>query len=230
MSQHHPSTLRLALAAITTLAACNNDSVTPPVATSMAVLNGNAITGVVGTALSSPIVVQVMDQNGNAMANTPVTFVPTATSGVVSTAVVLTDANGTASVTWTLGTAAGIDTLTIGANGIASTDVTASATPDAPANLVVVSGAGQAATVGSTLSIPLAVQATDRYGNPTPNVTVQWADDANGTFAASTEVTNQSGIAQNTYTLGPTPGTEDIDVTVPVASGVITAAFTEMGS
>ena len=230
MSQRHPFTMRLALAAIITLAACHNDSVTPPVATSMAVLNGNTITGVVGAALSSPIVVQVIDQNGNAMPNTTVTFVPTAASGAVNAAVVLTDANGTASVTWTLGTAAGTDTLTIGVNGIASTNVTASATPDVPANLVIVSGAGQAATVGSTLSIPLAVQATDRYGNPTPNVTVQWTDDANGTFAASTEVTNQSGIAQNAYTLGPTPGQEDIDVSVPAASGVITVAFTEMGS
>lgn len=230
MSQRHPHLWRLAFGAVVSLAACNSSSTTPPVASSVVVLNGNTISGTAGTALAAPIVVQVLDQNGVAMAGVNVTFTPSPLSGVVSSPTMVTDGNGTASVTWTLGTVVGTDTMAIDVSGVSNTSITASVGAGDPATLVIVGGAAQDAAAGTTLSVPLSVQVSDQFGNPTPNVTVAWSDDANGTFAASTEVTNQSGVAQNTYTLGPNPGVEDIGVTVATASGPLTTSFTETGS
>lgn len=107
---------------------------------------------------------------------------------------------------------------------------TAIANPGAAASLTVVSGASQVASAGATLSAPLVVKVTDQYGNAVPGVTVQWNDDANGTFATPTEVTDSFGLATNFYTLGPNPGPENISALVATAAATIATTLVEVGS
>jgi hypothetical protein len=218
----------LTLLAIT---ACSSDSTSPtPVASTIAIASGGAQNATVGTAAASPVVAKVTDQSGNPIAGIIVTFTPSATSGSVSSSQATTDSTGSASVTWTLGTVAGADSMSVTAGSLTPTTVVATATPDVPAALMIVAGNDQTATVDSTLSTTLQVKVADKYGNVIPNTIVNWSDDAGGMFSTSSTLTDANGIAQVQYTLGPTPGAEDVVASVSVAGSSMTTSFTEIGN
>jgi adhesin/invasin len=223
----------LSLCGIAVAVACSSDSTTNTVAatpTSLSLASGAQQSGVVGTALGSPVAFKVVDQNGAPIEGVDVTLTVTAGSGSLSSTIVTTDANGLASVTWTLGTVAGADSLSASIAALPSVSLGATALPDAPASLAVIGGAAQTGAVGATLSTPLAVRVMDQYGNAVPSVTVTWADDANGTFASPTTLTDATGAATNVYTLGPSAGTEDVSVSVSTPATVVTATMVEIGS
>ena len=74
------------------------------------------------------------------------------------------------------------------------------------------SGAGQSATTGTALAQPIQVLVSDSFANPVSGVTVTWAiTGAGGTFSPS--VTNSSGIASTTLTMGSVPGTYSVTAT-----------------
>src|SRR5262245_61562612 len=85
-------------------AACSDsDNTSPLVGSNIVVGSGaDAQTGVVGQLLATPITVQITDQNGAPMANTPVAWTVVGTGGTVSLPTTTTDASGNTSVTWTL--------------------------------------------------------------------------------------------------------------------------------
>ena len=218
----------LTLLAIT---ACSGDSTSPtPVASAVAITSGGAQSATVNTTIASPVVAKVTDQSGNPIAGLIVTFTTAATSGSVSTAQATTDATGSASVTWTLGTVAGTDSMTVSVGSLTPTTVVATATPDAPAALTIVAGNGQTATVDAMLSTTLEVKVTDQYGNVVPSAVVNWTDDSGGTFSTTSTLTDLNGIAQVQYTLGPTPGPEDVVASITVAGTPMTTSFTETGN
>ncbi len=72
--------------------------------------------------LDKPLVVRVLDTSGRSVSGVTVNFVPTAGSGRVDPSTAATDWNGEVAVEWTMGSAAGIQTLIIAA-GLAITDV-----------------------------------------------------------------------------------------------------------
>ncbi|MEO7086606.1 MAG: Ig-like domain-containing protein [Gemmatimonadaceae bacterium] len=209
--------------------ACSDSTTSPtPVATTLSLSSGGAQTGTVAAALATPVVVHVADQSGNSLSNALVTFAPNPTSGSVSSVDATTDVNGNAQVVWTLGTIAGTDTL-VATIGTVSTTIVATATPGAAAAISIVAGNDQTAAAGSTLGTALSVKVTDAWGNAVANATVQWSDDAGGSFAASTTVTDANGIAQVAYTLGSNAGGVD-DVTAAVVvngTPMVSSAFTE---
>jgi adhesin/invasin len=211
--------------------ACSGDSTSPtPVASAITIVSGGAQNATVGTAVGSPIVAKVADQSGNPMAGIIVTFTPSGTSGTASQSQATTDATGSASVNWTLGTVAGADSMTVSAGSLTPSTVVATATPDAPAALTIVAGNNQSATIDSMLSATLEVKVTDQYGNVVPNATVSWSDDSGGVFSTTSTLTDANGIAQVQYTLGSTPGPEDVVATVAVAGTPMTTSFTETGN
>ena len=103
-----------------------NAAVTP-VATSITVSSGNGQVGLVGQPLAQPIVVHVLDQNGDSLANAVVSWTVVSGGGSVSAATSLTDASGNASVTWTMGPTAGADSLKAAIASGASVIITATA-------------------------------------------------------------------------------------------------------
>ena len=80
----------------------------------------------ISTALPSALGVQVTTADGKAVPNATVTWAVTAGGGQLSAATSTTDANGNASVAWTLGSANGAQTVSATVNGI-TTSFTAKA-------------------------------------------------------------------------------------------------------
>jgi hypothetical protein len=81
-----------------------------------------------GQSLPDPLVVTVRDRFGNAVADYPVTWEVTAGEGEVSSTETPTDADGNASVSWTLGGRIGVQKVTASVPGANGSPVTFSAT------------------------------------------------------------------------------------------------------
>jgi len=105
--------------------ACADDTVTNAVvltATSVTTSSGNGQVGLTSQPLAQPIVVHVLDQHGASLANVPVTWTVVAGGGSVSAPTSQTDVDGNASIAWTMGPAAGADSLHAAiANGVSVT-------------------------------------------------------------------------------------------------------------
>jgi hypothetical protein len=217
-------------AAVLGLAACHDSTSGPRTASTVTVLSGGGQGATVGTALAAPVVLQVKDQNGNALSGVAVTLTVSAGSGSVPTAQLTTDASGQVTVAWTLGTVAGTDTLVAQVGSLSVLDVLATATPDVPANILVVTGDNQSAAAGTALPSPLTVKVVDQYGNAVPNAMVTFSDDASGTFASATVTTDASGMASDIITLGATAGVDDVTASIQTASGAVTVTLHETAS
>ena len=97
--------------------ACGNDaSGPPPQPASIVVVSGDAQPAVeVGSKLPLPLTAKVLDANGRPLSRITVAW--NTNSGALSATSSLTDANGLASVEWTLGTTAGSQTATATVSG-----------------------------------------------------------------------------------------------------------------
>lgn len=149
--------------------------------------------GVAGQPLAQPIVVHVSSPNGASVVNAVVSWTVLTGGGAVSAPTSLTDANGNASVTWTLGPAAGANSLRASIVSGASVTITATATAAPPVALSLVSGNNQSVATGGA-SAPMVVQVLDQNGNPVAGAIVTWATTA-GTLAATTSTTDANGQA-----------------------------------
>ena len=103
-----------------------------------------------------------------------------------------TDAQGQASVTWTLGTTAEENVLSATVAGLTPVVFSAQAGAAQPASLQKVAGDGQTGAAGSVLADSLAVRVLDSYGNGVPGVTVSFFSFA-GTPSAGNVDTNAQG-------------------------------------
>ncbi len=120
----------LAGAAALSIAACK-DTVEPlalagPPAAA-AVSTGNNQSGAIGTRLADSLVVAVTDASGNPVPGVVVNWTPSA--GTLSQLVDTTDGTGKSGVLWTLGTVAGIATVTATPEGLAPVTFTGTASP-----------------------------------------------------------------------------------------------------
>jgi hypothetical protein len=97
-------------------------------ATDIAIVSGDGQSAPAGTTLPNSLVVHVTDASGNPLQNIPVAWRPvTSADGTVSSGATLTNANGDASVTWTLGPGTGTQSLTASIASGASVTFTATA-------------------------------------------------------------------------------------------------------
>jgi hypothetical protein len=166
-------------------------------------VSGDGQSGVVGTELSAPVVVLLMDQNSHPVANQTVVFQVAADNGLVSnngstpavSVAVTTDSNGHAEATWTLGTraGAGANKLQVStALAVSPLTVTATGLTGNPAQIVVDSGNNQTGVVGQPLPYPFVADVVDAGHNRVPNVPVTFTvTQGGGNFAGqSTTVIN----------------------------------------
>jgi hypothetical protein len=209
------------------LSACSSDDTTATAARTPTItaVSGGAQQVIVGTPAPAPLVVKVVDQSGVPISGYSVAF--TSSTGVtLDTTNVVTDSTGTAQVSLNVGTVAGTDSVTATVNGgVGTTLFVITALPGAPKEVAVVAGNGQATTAGSPLPAPLVVEVTDVYGNPVPNVPVDWA--GGGSLAAAQTVTNSTGMAQDTVTLPASTGTDTITAAVDGNASAAPVKFTE---
>ena len=203
------------VAGLSLLIGCGGDNLTLPSEGEPAkieIQSGNDQHAPVSSQLA-PLVVRVTDTQNRPVEGATVNFVldNAGGGGSLNPASAVTDTGGRASTTLTLGTQVGELT------GQAQVVVDAGATPvatgfvatavSANANIIsMFSGDGQSGPVGTALSAPLVVQVTDAFGNPIPDVPIQWTAEAGGSVSETSNVTDGNGQASVTRTLGPNAG------------------------
>jgi adhesin/invasin len=168
----------------------------------------------VNSALPVALTVHAFNSDGDRpISGKTVTFAVGSGGGTLSATTATTDANGNASVNWTLGSTSGTQSVSATIDGVGGTVFTATALASSPAVVVAESGDQQQAAAGSTLETPLAVIVRDEFGNPVSDATVTFSAAA-GTLSAAQAITNEDGVAEVSYTLPTTKGQQIVTAEV----------------
>ncbi|HTI95321.1 MAG TPA: hypothetical protein VL425_02275, partial [Rudaea sp.] len=181
------------------------------------IVSGNNQNGLLGTAATSPLVVQ-SSANGAPVSGLTVNWAVTGGQATLSAASSVTDANGNTSINFTYGQSAG--TVTIQASAAGGAQASFTATASAPV-LSALSGSSQSGTVGTALQ-PFVVQIGGANGATGPaNVAVNWTVlQGGGTLASAQTFTDATGRTSNTLTLGANPGTNIVQASIAGAGSV----------
>ncbi len=171
--------------------------------------SGGGQTGFTGQLLPQPLVARVLAADELGVEGEVVEFAVGLGGGTLSAPSAVTDAEGRAQVTWTLGPEIG--TQSVVATTPALPDVSAlfiaQAEVESAEALEIVSGDEQAGIVGAALALPLVVRAVDGQGNPVAGDVIEWAVLAGGgTIEPAESVTDAEGLATATWTLGTAAG------------------------
>jgi hypothetical protein len=193
------------------------------VVTSIGIISGNDQSATVGQALAEAIVVQAKDGGGAPVVGAVMEF--ETTSGEVSPSSAVTDAQGQASVDWTLGTASGQQQLRVSIDGsFVSTQVTATALAEDATAFVKLSGDAQIGPVGQALADSIVVQLQDGFGNGVPGGEVTFGVTAGGgSVDPAIITTGEDGTARTSWTMGSAIDAAGLDASTP---GFPTLSFT----
>ena len=204
----NPATpLKLLLAAV--LGCGGGDGGTPPATTAIAktsASSGDAQSGTVGEPLTNALRV-IVTEGGAPLSGATVAWSTTAAGGNVDPASAVTAADGVASTTWTLGTAAGAQSAAATLSGASGSPVSfsASAAAGPAAALAEQGGNGQTGEINSPLVEPVQAKVTDEFGNAVADVPVNWTA-TGAAVSAPTVPSDAAGVSQVTVTLGGTAG------------------------
>lgn len=202
--------LRWTWTAAALLGGCGSDPSSDP---AIEILSGNGQTAPVGSPVPLDPTVQVTNEGGGPVSGARVTFTPASGGGNVSGAIVMTDANGIATVgEWILGTTAGPNTLNAAVAGASAVRFDATATPGSPVRVGATTPLSQVGVVGAPVSPDPAVRVEDTFGNGVPGVVVTFAVTAGGgSVTGGSTTTNANGVATvGSWTLGPVAGTNTL--------------------
>ena len=186
----------------------------------------NAMPSTVKPAGTSTVTVSVVDANGNAVSNEPVTLSFTAKgSGTPSLSAVSgsTDANGLLAVTYTAGSSNGTDTIlaTSSKGKTSSSNITVSNTT-VIGSITTSANSGSIPVGGSTVIRALV---KDNNGLAAPGVTVAFATTA-GTLSSPSAITDVNGIASVTLSAGTQILTASVSATISGFSSTTPVNFT----
>jgi hypothetical protein len=217
------------------LVACGGGNDAPPAVSTINVSSGNNQTAAAGAKVADPIVLTLVDAGGSPVANTSASASVATGGGSLGTTSYTSDTSGKITIsTWTLGTTAGDQTLSV-TSGTAKATVTAKATAGAAAKITALPDNASTGNIGASITAP-GVTVTDANNNPVANATVTFSVAANnGVLSGTTATTNVSGVARVPgWTLGPLVGTQkltakvgtsaslDISVNATLAAGCVT--------
>lgn len=194
------------------------------VAAAVEVASGDGQYGLVGERLRDPVGVRTMDAGGSPIPSAIVAFRPGTGGGAASPPAVETDATGTAATLWTLGSLAGVQSLTAmvenGPNAVIR--ATARRSPNELANgITTVSGAGQIGRAGQGLLEPVVVRVVDPRGQPVPRATVLFTPSSgHGSADPEAAQTNVDGEAATVWTLGHQVGVQLLTASIPGTAAV----------
>ncbi len=186
-----------------------------------AAVSGNNQQGAPRSTLPQPLVVQLSQPPAGAtaakgLAGVVVSWAVTAGGGTLANATSITDSTGRASNQWTLGPAAGTNTVRADVPGSTSVQFNATAVETVPSGSVLEISAGnnQVLATGAP-SAPLVVRLRTAAGAAVAGATVQWrvAPAINGATNPATSVTNAAGEASTVATLG-LPGDAQVTATL----------------
>ncbi|MDQ6717666.1 MAG: Ig-like domain-containing protein [Gemmatimonadota bacterium] len=163
---------------------------------------------------SNNVGVKVVDQFGNGIAGTVITFSVSSGGGAFTPATATTDASGVATTSFKLGNTVGANTATASGVGLAGSPVTFSA----------ISVAGAAASVAKVVDLPpspiagssntVSVKVIDALGNPVVGTGVTFAVAAgSGSVSPASVNTDASGVAVASFKMGSSPGVNSVIAT-----------------
>jgi hypothetical protein len=203
----------------------------------IAVVSGDLQTGRIRSALAAPLVVSLADAAGHAAAAQTVVFRITGDDGSLSDGTksgrslsVMTDAQGRAAISWTLGdrTGLGKNRVRAASAGFAGeASFTASAQPAAATRLQLDTGNNQTGVAGRPLPRPFVVVATDEALNPIVGAPLTFlvtkGDGSLGGQPVVHAVTGEEGRVSVFLSLGAGEGTDN-NVVAATLDGVADAA------
>ncbi|HKP31038.1 MAG TPA: Ig-like domain-containing protein [Gemmatimonadales bacterium] len=193
----------------------------PPTVAS--VNGGGSQTTPAGTAVPVAPSVKVTDGSGNPVVGVQVTFTVTSGGGSVIAADPVTSAQGIATVgAWTMGKTIGQNTLSAAVEGLATPVLfQATAVVGPPAELTVLSGDGQTATILSAVAIAPSVKVADAFGNLITGLAVTFTP-ADGGTAVGSAISDAEGISRLTaWRLGYVPGATTLTASTPNGPQVV---------
>ena len=177
--------------------------------------SGDAQSATVGTSVALPLTMRLADSSGAGVAGGIITFAVVQGGGTIK-ASDTTDANGTASAGWQLGTTAGTNsvTATLTGSALAALTFTATGHAGAPVTMTVQAGDSEIAHAGTAVAVSPGVQLHDAFNNPVSGVIVSFDVTAGGGFVANpVDTTDASGSASDAWTLG-SAGTNTLQASV----------------
>lgn len=179
-------------------------------------LSGDNQTATVQAVLPNAIRVHVT-KDGVDMAGATITWTPQQGGANPTTSV--TDVDGIASTTWTLGVTAGPESL-FAALPLATGSPQlffATANADQVTSLVRSGGEFQSAVAGTAFALPLGVLARDQFGNGVPGLLINWTVQSGSLVSdANTSLTNAQGLATLVVMAGDTAGPGVMRATTPL--------------
>jgi len=188
---------------------------------------GNAQSGQAGVPLPLPVTVSATTRNGPAAALV-VRFQVETGGGSLSRSQGSTDESGSVSVQWTPGGTLGEQRLRISADRATPVTATATASAGPPALITIAEGNGQFTVVRRAVPVPVKVRVSDAFGNPLAAQPVRFSVSiGGGSITDSTPTTDAGGFASlGSWTLGPVPGFNRLDVSAAPANQVVIAVGT----
>ncbi|HEX6252175.1 MAG TPA: Ig-like domain-containing protein [Gemmatimonadaceae bacterium] len=181
-----------------------------------------------GSTVSQPPGVIVRDQNNNPLAGATVTFAVASGGGAVAPATIVTSASGVAQLSsWTLGPAAGANSVSATVGTLSPVTFSATGTLVAT-SIEPVAPLTQQAPVGMDVPNPPGVRVRDQNNNPLPGVGVLFTiASGGGSPSSNAQITGSDGIARaNRWTLGPAQGSNTMTANV---AGFAPVTFTAFG-
>src|SRR6476661_7452542 len=198
-------------------------------ATAIAVVAGTDQHAIAGSTLSRAIVVRATNHRGAPAPRQAVTFKTADGQGSVDPRTAMTDADGRARTTWTLGTYPGRQTLLATVDKVDSAlAVVAEADPVAANTRVSVLNDHLSATAGATITDSVAVRVTDSTGRALVDVPVRWTALAGGLAEAMDARTDSTGMARARWTLAKKTGMQRLraEVGSTTARGIAPVTLT----
>ncbi|MGH7718180.1 MAG: hypothetical protein ACREON_04970, partial [Gemmatimonadaceae bacterium] len=185
----------------------------PGAATKLLSVSTPAVIVAAGAVLPDPIVVRVADRFGNGVPDVSVSWRVGEAAGTVQPTTSVSDSEGLARTSWTVGSASGANTLSAAAAGVEPAIF--SVTTSIPVRAVKHAGDAQAAPPNTTLPVAPAVVVQDVLGRPIAGVVLTFTvTSGGGRVTGGTVTSNASGIAAvGSWTLGPAPGLNTLAVT-----------------
>lgn len=200
--------------------------------TTFAKVAGDGQTAPAGSAVADSLAVRVTDAHGNPVPGTLVSWTVLSGGGAASPAQSSTDANGVARTRWTLGPRVdSIQSVLAAVSSALQLQFNAQATVPSNAQLVVVSGNGQTAPVGTQLPAPVVVrlQLPDGRGIIGAPVTLSVSPNS-GTLTPTSAVTDANGQVSATWTMPQQAGTATATVSSPGVPSIALTATAAAGA
>ena len=165
------------------------------------ITSGDGQSAIHGTRLANPLLVRVVDAQSTPVRGVTVQFEVVTGGGTLTANTAVTDANGNADASWTLGNATGAQTVRASVAGVDPVTFTATSTGDPSRLALHPFYARDSVTAGSTILAVFSVFDSD--GRLVPGVAVSFSVTAGGGTVAPPSVTsNQFGEAVAQWTIG----------------------------